>query len=103
MKCPTIEMGHNKRDKANKFVAMVLAQTFHYMIVSGLEYSYFTSGEALVFLRIKANDSPTAYYHLVVPNEEVEPKGGSGLRFFYRAISQVASFCLMMFQSKPWS
>src|SRR5438045_8118006 len=49
---------------------------------------------------MRADDKTTAYYHLVVPKEEVEPGDGTGPRLFYTAIGQVICFCLMAFQSR---
>ena len=57
---------------SDEVVAAVLTQTFHYMIQCGLEYSYITTGETFVFLRIKEEDPTTLYYHVTVPKEEVD-------------------------------
>ena len=77
----------------------VATQTFHYMIENGLEYSYITTGEAFVFLRIKTNDPTTLYYHVVVPNDEVN-KSNAGFPYAQTALSYVVSMCLMAFGSK---
>ena len=37
---------------AERLTAAAVTQTFHYMIKSGLEYGYVTTGEAFVFLNI---------------------------------------------------
>jgi len=49
---------------SDEVVAAALTQTFHYMIQCGLEYSYITTGETFVFLRIKEEDPTALYYHV---------------------------------------
>jgi hypothetical protein len=73
-----------------------MAQTFDYMIDWGLEYSYFTTGKSLVFLRVKFDNPKTVYYYMIAPSEgedESQPD------IFSTAVAQVASFCLMALQS----
>lgn len=63
-------------DRSDQILAMVLTQTFDYMIKLGLEYSYLTAGKSFLFLRVKADDPKTLYYHLVDPDDA---QGVSGL------------------------
>jgi hypothetical protein len=65
IECDTIptELKERSEHNSDEAVAAVLTQTFHYMIQCGLEYSYITTGEAFVFLRIKEEDPTTLYYH----------------------------------------
>ncbi|RMZ90424.1 hypothetical protein DV736_g2345, partial [Chaetothyriales sp. CBS 134916] len=81
--------------------AKAITQTFDYMVNLGHEYSYLTTAEAFVFLRVrrvkgKQKYFNRLYYHMVEPKKEVKDKKD----FFYSAISQVASFCLMSFKSR---
>ncbi|KAL2887370.1 hypothetical protein HOO65_050491 [Ceratocystis lukuohia] len=46
-----------------RFFASALAQTYHYMIMSGLEYGYLATGETLTFLRIPLEDPATLLYY----------------------------------------
>ena len=87
---------------ADKLVAAVATQTFHYMIENGLEYSYITTGEVFVFLHIKEDDPTTLYYHVSVPSEEI---GDMDLEVLLpqTAVSQVMGLCLMAFQSEQRS
>ena len=87
---------------ADLLVAAVATQTFHYMIENRLEYSYITTGEVFVFLRIKEKDPATLYYHVAVPTEEAATEG-SGFLHSQTAIGQVMSLCLMAFQSNQRS
>jgi hypothetical protein len=68
------------------------------MIESGLEYSYIMTGEAFVFLRIDSDDTNALYYHVKVPNNEIDD---NKISFMYprTSISQVLSLCLMASQS----
>ena len=84
---------------ADKVVMAVATQTFHYMIENGLEYSYISSGEAFVFLRIQESDPTTLYYHVAVPNDDVSDDDANFL-YSQTAIGQVVSLCLMAFKSR---
>jgi hypothetical protein len=59
-------------DKADQLVASIMTQTFDYMIDWDLEYSYFTAGKSLAFLRVKDDDPKTVYYYMIAPSEDVE-------------------------------
>ena len=66
IKRPTIPTDlHEKFNyNADRLVATAVTQTYSYMLESGVEYSCITTGEAIVFLWIKEDDSQTLYYHL---------------------------------------
>lgn len=86
---------------ADRRVASVVTQTFHYMILCGLEYSYISIGKAFAFLWIKEKDDPTTvYYHLVVPNQELTTTGDPKTNAFHTAVGQVLCFCLLAFGSE---
>ncbi|GAB1310116.1 hypothetical protein MFIFM68171_00326 [Madurella fahalii] len=86
------------RLKTDTLVAMILTQTFDYMINFGLEYSYLTAGKSLVFLRVKEDDPRTLYYTLITPDGEGDGED-EAVEEFETAVAQVASFCLSTFQS----
>ncbi|KAI1392793.1 uncharacterized protein F4822DRAFT_426001 [Hypoxylon trugodes] len=73
---PTIPTAQNPEERfqyhADRLVASAVTQTFHYMIEAGLDYSYLTTGEAIVFLHINWADPGTLYYHLAEPSSEVQ-------------------------------
>ena len=98
----TIPMDLTERSEHNsdEVMAAVLTQTFHYMIQCGLEYSYITTGEAFVFLRIKEEDPTTLYYHITVPKEEADMHEDPMSRGLHTAVGQVLSFCLLSLQSQ---
>ncbi len=72
------------------------------MIENGLEYSYITTGEAFVFLRIDWDDPTTLLYHVAVPSDEVaaDSAGGDAFAFHRTAVSQVLGLCLLASRSK---
>ncbi|KAI5864090.1 hypothetical protein GGS23DRAFT_604454 [Durotheca rogersii] len=58
---PTTSSAKSIRNQV--YLAYALAQTYHYMIVSGLEFGYLASGEILILLRIPQEDCSTLLYH----------------------------------------
>ncbi|RYC53877.1 hypothetical protein CHU98_g12333 [Xylaria longipes] len=89
-------------DRSDQILAMVLTQTFDYMIRLGLEYSYVTAGKSFLFLRVKADDPKTLYYHLVDPDEEAEDENGE-VTESKTAVAQVAGFSLLALRSQTRS
>ncbi|KAL6881297.1 hypothetical protein J3F83DRAFT_758209 [Trichoderma novae-zelandiae] len=55
---------------AERLTASAITQTYHYMILSGLEYGLLTNGEAIVFLKIDWAEPGVLYYHLAEPGPE---------------------------------
>ena len=58
------------RYHAERLTAVALTQTYHYMILGGLEFGLLTTGEAIVFLKIDWEEPDTLYYHLAEPKSE---------------------------------
>ncbi|KAJ2901856.1 hypothetical protein MKZ38_001335 [Zalerion maritima] len=77
---------------SDRLAAAAVTQTFHYMIEGGLEYSYLTTGEAIIFLKIDWTNPTTLYYHLAEPGPEVEAHPDN-FRYF-TAVGQVLAFAL---------
>ncbi|GAB1319923.1 hypothetical protein MFIFM68171_10133 [Madurella fahalii] len=96
------ETDQASRDASDLLTAMVLTQTFDYMIRLGLEYGYLTAGKSFLFLRVKEHEPSTLYYALVDPGEEAEAEDGE-LREFSTAVAQVASFSLLALRSETRS
>jgi hypothetical protein len=82
---------------SDRLVAAAVAQTFHYMIEGGLQYSYLTTGEAFVFLKIDWNHPNVLYYHLAEPGEEVRAHSDNSRHC--TAVSQVLAFALLALAS----
>ena len=97
---PTTDPHEKFQYNSDKLVAAVATQTYSYMLESGCEYGCIITGEAIVFLRIKEDDSNTLYYHLAEPNEEVYKVDGAGFEHPLTAIGQLLSFCILALQSR---
>lgn len=82
-----------KEEESSEYmVATVTAQVYTYMIDSGIQYAYLTTGEAFVFLNLPDKDRETQYYSLVVPNDAFTNPDNDISRI---AIGQVLSFCIL--------
>ena len=84
------------RYNAALLAGSAIVQEYHVMIEKGLAYSYVSTGEAFVFLYVPKKDPETLYYHLAIPNKDVQP----GIeRSFYpqamTAVARVLCFCLI--------
>ena len=82
---------------ADKLIGAIATQVFDSMIDYGLEYSYLTTGEAVVFFQVREDDPETLYYHLSIPGEEVEKEPQT--RLWQTAVSQILSLCTITFRS----
>lgn len=79
---------------ADRLVAAAVTQTFHYMVEAGLDYSYLTTGEGIVFLYLDWGSNPvTLYYHLAEPTSEVQAHAQNVASC--AAAGQVLAFTLM--------
>ncbi|KAJ5131203.1 uncharacterized protein N7515_007242 [Penicillium bovifimosum] len=85
--------------RAQRLVCSAIVQEYHVMIREGLEYSYLTTGIALVLLWVPLEKPSTLYYHLCVPNQEVDGRDGD-LSQPNTSIARVLCLCLMSFRSK---
>ncbi|KAG5794639.1 hypothetical protein H9Q69_006310 [Fusarium xylarioides] len=94
----TADSDQASEGRSDNVLAMVLIQTYDYMIKLGLEYSYLTAGKSFLVLWVKVNDPKTLYYHLIVPDMEAEDEGGE-LQQSRTAVAQIASFCLLALRS----
>ena len=84
---------------ADKLIGAVATQVYDSMIDYGLEYSYLTTGEAVIFFQVREDNSETLYYHLSVPGEDMGRKAQTCLA--RTAVSQILSLCTMTFRSNP--
>ena len=99
---PTIPTAEDKHGlfkyHAELLTAAAVTQTFHYMIEAGLEYSYLTTGEAIVFLKIDWTTPILLHYHLAEPGPEVDAQPNDLM--YCAAVSQVLAFTLLTFRSE---
>ena len=87
----------NFQRAADKFVAMIVTQTFSYMAHSGISHGCIITGEIMIFLRILEKDPRTVYFYHADPIAEVADERDSSQPFPYHctSIAQLVSFCLM--------
>lgn len=83
---------------AEKLVAAAVAQTYSYMLESGVEYSCLVTGEAIVSLWVPEERPDTVYYHLSEPGQEVETGPGE-FHHPRTAIALMLSMCVMALQT----
>ncbi|KAK0703513.1 hypothetical protein B0T26DRAFT_731697 [Lasiosphaeria miniovina] len=89
------------REEAEAFIAMALTQVFDYMITYGISYGYIAAGRSLLLLYVDRNDPQTLYCHPCLPADDVgELTGDWTDRLSRTAVAQLASFCLLSFQSE---
>lgn len=65
-----------QREIAEEVLAVVITQTFDYMINQGLSYGYATGGQAFLFLHYDAEDAQTVYYHCQTVSSDMFGGGG---------------------------
>lgn len=89
---------------AEKLVAAAVAQTYGYMLESGVPYSCLVTGEAIVSLWVPDRQPDTVYYHLSEPAQEVTRASGE-FDHPRTAIALMLSICVMAIQtpSRPES
>ncbi|KAI4172146.1 MAG: hypothetical protein LQ348_006816 [Seirophora lacunosa] len=82
---------------ADKFVAMIVTQTFSYMAESGISHGCIITGEIMIFLRILKEDLRTVYFYHADPVAEVADEGKLSPSFPYHctSVAQLVSFCLI--------
>ncbi|KAJ5131248.1 uncharacterized protein N7515_007287 [Penicillium bovifimosum] len=85
--------------KAQRLVCSAIVHEYHVMIQEGLEYSYLSTGIALVLLWVPREKPSTLYYHLCVPNQEVDDRDGD-IPQPNTYIARVLCLCLMSFRSR---
>ncbi|KAI4168060.1 MAG: hypothetical protein LQ343_006693 [Gyalolechia ehrenbergii] len=91
----------NNQDKfqqaADKFVAMIITQTYSYMAKAGIGHGCIITGQAMVFLLLKEEEPYTVYFYHADPKAEVDDELEIRGSFPYEctAIAQLSSFCLM--------
>ncbi|KAK9237156.1 hypothetical protein V1525DRAFT_173960 [Lipomyces kononenkoae] len=95
---PTIEKEKLKYN-AELLTGSALTQEYHVMIREGLNYSYLSTGLALVMLHVRSDDPSTLYYHLCEPKSDVGPTDDQKLRLSSTAVAQALCLCLISLRS----
>ncbi|PYH31037.1 uncharacterized protein BO87DRAFT_379195 [Aspergillus neoniger CBS 115656] len=72
-----------------------IVHAYHVMIRKGLEYSYVSTGLALIMLRVPYDSPGTLYYRLFEPNSEITPQDDKRLTAPLTSVARVLGLCLM--------
>ncbi|OJI81780.1 hypothetical protein ASPTUDRAFT_31643 [Aspergillus tubingensis CBS 134.48] len=72
-----------------------IVQAYHVMITKGLEYSYVSTGLALIMLRVPYDSPGTLYYRLFEPNSEITSQDDKGLTAPLTSVARILGLCLM--------
>ncbi|KAG5989138.1 hypothetical protein E4U52_005895 [Claviceps spartinae] len=84
----------DKHTENQRLVAAVIIQLFAAMVNNDVQYGYIDTGEALVFLHIKANDPFTVEYYISDPKSDVEKEADADGKLRLSAVSQVLAFTI---------
>ena len=84
---------HSKR-----LVSAVITQLFSYMIKTGVQYGYVSTGELIIFLHI-SDDPEEVQYHLCTPRLDVDLNDAACLH--KTAVAEVIAFSLQALAAKP--
>ncbi|KAL9595274.1 MAG: hypothetical protein Q9219_006550 [cf. Caloplaca sp. 3 TL-2023] len=102
---PPCAKEHQFQRAADKFVAMIVTQTYSYMVRAGLGYGCIMTGHAMVFLHVKKDEPGTVYYYHAEPQAEVDDERETSQAFPYECteVAQLACFCLLAHSSQRYS
>ncbi|KAL9123613.1 MAG: hypothetical protein Q9217_006970 [Psora testacea] len=102
IKIPT-EAKAKVKYNAEKLIASALSQAYTYMLDAGIEFGCLETGEVTVFLKLDGLDSNTLYYHLAIPQLEVEQflsEEDGNFPYPLTAVAQMLSFLLIALRSE---
>ncbi|GKZ38194.1 hypothetical protein AbraIFM66950_010191 [Aspergillus brasiliensis] len=77
-----------------------VVQVYHAMIMNGLEYSYVSTGLALILLRVPYDEPGTLYYQICVPNNEITSQDDRNSAGPLTLVARVLCLCLMSCRSR---
>ena len=102
VKIPT-DKDEKRKEKAEDSIAIVLTQTYDYMIDQGLSYGYVNGGKTFIFLFLRPEEPQTLYYEKVIlmdPSTTSPIVPDEQLRL--TAVGLVAGFAQMALSKEPW-
>ncbi|KAI4194728.1 MAG: hypothetical protein LQ346_003619 [Caloplaca aetnensis] len=94
----TVEKGPVQFQRAaDKFVAMIITQTYHYMVRAGVRYGCVLTGQATVLLFIDKDEPEKVSFYHADPKAEVQDELDRCGEFSYEctAIALLTGFCLI--------
>ena len=96
------EEGERREEMAEEAIAIVVTQTFDYMVDQGLSYGYVSGRNAFIFLFIRPEDPQTLYYEKVILEDaSTTPSIVSNEKLRLTAVGLVAGFAQMAMGKQP--
>lgn len=96
------EEGERREEMAEEAIAIVVTQTFDYMVDQGLSYGYVSARNAFIFLFIRPDDPQTLYYEKVILEDaSTTPSIVSNEKLRLTAVGIVAGFAQMAMGKQP--
>ncbi|KAL8827980.1 MAG: hypothetical protein Q9170_006793 [Blastenia crenularia] len=91
--------------QADKFVAMIITQTYSYMVRAGISHGAIITGKAMIFLLVEEQEPHTVYFYHADPKAEVIDELTTRKSFPHEctAIAQLTAFSLMAHRAKQFS
>ena len=82
---------------ADRFVAMIITQTYSYMIGAGIRHGCIITGEAMIFLFVKHVDPHTVHFYHADPTAEIdlEEEANGQCSHECTAVGQLLTFSLI--------
>ena len=97
------DKGEKKKEMAENAIAMVVTQTYDYMIDQGLSYGYVNGGKTFIFLFICPDDPQTLYYEkFILEDLSTTPSIVPDEKLRFTAVGLVAGFTQMALSKQPW-
>ncbi|KAL8918735.1 MAG: hypothetical protein Q9208_007175 [Pyrenodesmia sp. 3 TL-2023] len=93
-----VEKGPDQFQRAaDKFVSMIITQTYHYMVRSGVRYGCIITGQAMVPLFIDEDKPGTVFFYHADPKAEVQDELDRSGKFSHEctAVALLTCFCLI--------
>lgn len=98
------EKSKRKEEMAKEAIAVVVTQTFDYMVNQGLFYGYINEGSSFIFLFINPDTPKTLYYEKVILGAaSTTSSEGSKEQLRLTAVELVAGFVQMALSREPWN
>ena len=96
------DKGERGKEKAEEAIAIVVTQTYDYMIDQGLSYGYVNGGKTFIFLFVRPEDPHTLYYEKLILED---PSSTSSIvpdeKLRLTAIGLVAGFAQIAMSKQP--
>ncbi|KAL8652952.1 MAG: hypothetical protein Q9210_002386 [Variospora velana] len=86
---------------AQTLICMAAAQTYDYLLRGGCTHGCIVTGESIVFVKIKEEDTTRLLYYSTEPTLDAVHGASGEFHHSKTSIARLSSFCLMAFESPP--